>query len=1085
MPAGSSRRRLPVAALAILLALLLLAPTVETLAVGVEKLAGDLASGRFSPFANENERTLEEVLEGQVLGGFTGSSDGNYVPGASSVPPTWSMDRNGFAGSVTIDYVCQPALGAMKRLKAYDTVGSAPEYDLTVAEETLRRAGPRPGVLYDATFRCSFPVELRPSAPTPIFSPGPDAIVDSYSTSPRVPGGVSFVKDGADTFYADAGEHRGRVQLNVTFRAPSAYYRLPPLAGQSFAAIPASERPLVDDATVERAALVLARAGLSPEEARTGDVALVIRRLAQYFNAFGEGEIPGPDVYDDLYLALALGEVGCCRHRAFAFAVTVQSLGVPARVVVNEAHAFSEVRLPDGSWRQVNLGGCGRYTVRNPEGYVPFSALAGAPRAPPEPENEVPLVPIDVTLTSVPDPFEKGATVRVEGTVATADGLDEPVRALRVDLYLNATGQTAEETIDDILSGRPRSRVGPKVVGTGTTDATGAFAIDLKVPSSLATGTYALRAHGVGRRDVDRAFQSTYSDPVDVRVFARTTLALDAPSTEGKGAPFVARATVLDAAGAPVAGAPVELTIDGERALDARTDARGRARFRLTLNDTGRHALEATFPGTDTLGASQGSRAIEITRDAISIDPEIVVNRGDAWRLEGALLGDGEPVPGETVVVRPVGWPLVREDSGETALALTLTTDAAGRFAIDVRVPPAASVGALPLALESVDRGLRKVATVTILAQPLLRIAAPSVAYGDLAADWRAVVTLTDDAGAPIEDAPIAIAFAAATGERPILVSVRTNSTGAASSALPLGSDLPEGAYVVRATYGGSDALAGASTSVNLTMRAGSPPGPGVGRALAAGALVLAVAAAAGASWAARRRGLTLRGATTRALVAAGLRSRARVKLAFPAIVPPLPDAWTPGEPLVARATLERERREGREPVAGAEIVLELLRDGRVLATERARTDGTGTATAILPFPTDEGSLLVRARSRGGRRALAAEAVRPVRAADYRREVEREHRAFVAHAARLGAPVSAASSPREAESALARWAPLASAADLETIASTFEVLVFTERPVSRREFAAFVLALRRAQAQFPVSPPVDVARGGGAAVARA
>lgn len=1083
MPAGSSRRRLPVAALAILLALLLLAPTVETLAVGVERLAGDLASGRFSPFANENERSLEEVFEGQVLGGFTGSSDGNYVPGASGVPAAWSMDRNGFAGSVTIDYVCQPALGAMKRLKAYDTVGSAPDYELTVADEGLRRAGPRPGVLYDSTFRCSFPVELRPSAPTPIFSPGPDAIVDAYSTSPRVPGGVSFVKDGADTFHADAGDYRGRVLLNVTFRAPSAYYRLPPLAGQSFAAIPAAERPHLDEATVERAALVLARAGLSPDEARTGDVALVVRRLAQYFNAFGEGEIPGADVYDDLYLALGLGEVGCCRHRAFAFTVTVQALGVPARVVVNEAHAFSEVRLPDGSWRQVNLGGCGRYTVRNPEGYVPFSALAGAPRAPPQPENDVPLVPVEVALTSVPDPFEKGATVRVEGTVRTADGLDEPVRGLRVDLTLNATGDTAEETIDDILSGRPRARVAPKVVGTGTTDASGAFGIDLKVPASLAPGTYVLRAYGVGRRDVDRAFQSAYSDPVEVRVFARTTLALDAPATEGRGAPFVARATVLDAAGAPVVGVPVELTIDGERTLDSRTDARGRARFRLALNDTGRHALEASFGGTDTLGASRASRAIEVTRDAIAVDPEIVVNRGDSWLLEGMLLSDGAPVAGETIVARPSGWPLVREDTGETALAITLTTDAEGRFAIGVRVPAAASVGALPLALESVDRGLRKVATVTVLARPVLVLAAPPVAYGDLAAEWRAVVTLTDDAGAPIANAPVAVAFAPATGERPILVSVRTNSTGAASSALPLGSDLPEGSYLVRATFGGSDALAGATTSVNLTMRAGSPPGPGVGRALAAGALVLAVAAAAGASWAARRRGLTLRGGVARALVATGLRSRARVKLAFPAIVAPLPDAWTPGEPLLARATLERERRDGREPVADAEIVIELLRDGRVLATERARTDAAGTATALLPFPPEEGSLLVRARSRGGRRALSAQALRPVRAADYRREVEREHRAFVAHAARLGARVSAASSPREVEAELARWAPLASAGDLDAVASTFEALVFTEQPVSRREFAAFVLALRRAQAQFPVAASLDAARGGGAAVA--
>jgi hypothetical protein len=39
------------------------------------------------------------------------------------------------------------------------------------------------------------------------------------------------------------------------------------------------------------------------------------------------------------------------------FTVTMQALGYPARFVANNAHAFAELRYPDGRWRQIDLGG--------------------------------------------------------------------------------------------------------------------------------------------------------------------------------------------------------------------------------------------------------------------------------------------------------------------------------------------------------------------------------------------------------------------------------------------------------------------------------------------------------------------------------------------------------------------------------------------------------------------------------------------------------------------------------------------------------------------------------------------------------
>ena len=67
-----------------------------------------------------------------------------------------------------------------------------------------------------------------------------------------------------------------------------------------------------------------------------------LRRLVSYFRAFAPSEDP-PTGHDDVYLDLALSQKGVCRHRAFAFLVTALGLGLPARMVTNEAHAWVEV----------------------------------------------------------------------------------------------------------------------------------------------------------------------------------------------------------------------------------------------------------------------------------------------------------------------------------------------------------------------------------------------------------------------------------------------------------------------------------------------------------------------------------------------------------------------------------------------------------------------------------------------------------------------------------------------------------------------------------------------------------------------
>ncbi|MBX3231837.1 MAG: transglutaminase domain-containing protein [Labilithrix sp.] len=84
----------------------------------------------------------------------------------------------------------------------------------------------------------------------------------------------------------------------------------------------------------------------------------IVTKLVAYFRAF-QDSADEPKGQSDIYLDLALSQKGVCRHRSFAFLITALSLGIPARVVINEAHAWVEVN--DGhAWRRIDLGGAGR-----------------------------------------------------------------------------------------------------------------------------------------------------------------------------------------------------------------------------------------------------------------------------------------------------------------------------------------------------------------------------------------------------------------------------------------------------------------------------------------------------------------------------------------------------------------------------------------------------------------------------------------------------------------------------------------------------------------------------------------------------
>jgi transglutaminase-like putative cysteine protease len=244
-----------------------------------------------------------------------------------------------------------PSTAPFKRMSAFDAVRA--DYSLYVRDDrlfALSLGGPaRPE---EDAFYADEVVDLVPGRPVRI----PSVAAGARVLHARLGVGAEDIaftieRDGADNWSLDARSLRPvRARLVMELAAPRAAFG-GPFGDPSWSALPLVP-PLPDnvarDAAVVRAAIGVSRA-MSPRAA--------VARLVDYFRGFA----PSSDLprrQSSIYVDLALSKKGVCRHRAFAFMITAQSLGLPARMVVNEVHAWVEVH--DGAlWRRVDLGGAG------------------------------------------------------------------------------------------------------------------------------------------------------------------------------------------------------------------------------------------------------------------------------------------------------------------------------------------------------------------------------------------------------------------------------------------------------------------------------------------------------------------------------------------------------------------------------------------------------------------------------------------------------------------------------------------------------------------------------------------------------
>ncbi len=301
------------------------------------------------PLRRDDERPM---LAGQGDGAF------GDPPGRRS--PSFRPDRiTELEGTLGYYEVFTPGITPFKRVSALDGVtlndgvpvlGVVDDGRVTVPVEGLTAVAP------DERQRDRFwgnvVLDFSEGARVPLPTVSPESRILSLHSEPEVE--LIIERDGADNFFAVAKSAvPQQVRVIYVIDAPRTYF------GASLPTAPTDS--LVDEvqplpAEVERSALTFARE-LGITRGMPLDVAL--RALVDHFRSFEESKTPPRDT-GNIYLDLARGRRGVCRHRVYGFVITALALGIPSRFVQNEAHAWAELKLPELGWLRLDLGGAAR-----------------------------------------------------------------------------------------------------------------------------------------------------------------------------------------------------------------------------------------------------------------------------------------------------------------------------------------------------------------------------------------------------------------------------------------------------------------------------------------------------------------------------------------------------------------------------------------------------------------------------------------------------------------------------------------------------------------------------------------------------
>jgi hypothetical protein len=361
---------------------------------------------------------------------------------------------------------------------------------------------------------------------------------------------IQLARDGNGMVWARAAK-AGPATLDLTWAVDAAYYDLAVPADASFGDVPEAMRPALD-ARMQALGVRVAEVAGAQQQTYAG----TIGTLVGFFRGFQGGALPTRAEVTDDVLASAQSRIGCARQRAEAFTLAAQALGIPAHLVVNEAHAFSEVYVPRFGWRMADLGGCGAYQVAPRPSFTELRVQQDLPYAghdAPQSEPDPGAAPAAtaIAITQSPSSLKRGSDFALAGQ-ATA-GPDQVPAGIPITFTYNRTKAT------------PGTAFCATVTQTG-----GRFQAVCRLAADTPSGNLQLVARLAPTVLAGKPAAASWSDP-PFTVQKATALAVAGPlvvrATDEDGLPLAGRLLHLDGAGG-----------DGARALLA-TDASGFVRL--------------------------------------------------------------------------------------------------------------------------------------------------------------------------------------------------------------------------------------------------------------------------------------------------------------------------------------------------------------------------------------------------------------------------------------------------------------------------------------------------------------------------
>ena len=462
---------------------------------------------------------------GPVLGTKDFSADR-----ATSMRPD---ENTGSDGTLHYVSVFNPDVLPFKRMSAFDSTDG----DFTLHVARSAQVELPVGGTTDASTRDRFwgdvEIQLAPGVEVPLPSVAPDMRILSYEAKPSVH--LAFSKDGADNYFVRTDDPGAQGTYHVVFFADAdAGYFAPQLPPHKYrvrevgARAPAELVAAMPDNVRHEAEITLEHLGVDADM----DLGVAFNKLVGYFRAFQAGDLKSHS--GNTYRDLCDSQVGVCRHRSFAFMITANALGIPTRLVENEAHAFVEVWFPERGWQRIDLGGAAlrmdvagasNKTLHRPRAEDPFAkppeytqsytqlegdirglstqqladkkrpldeAPASGSTAGPgnggnssvspdriTPDPTLPHVAQDpkkptprLLVTQAATSAYRGDLLHVEG-IARVDA--KPLADHVVAVYLSPAGENGQHAVQ---------------IGSAKTAADGTFRVDLPVPGGLSLSTY-------------------------------------------------------------------------------------------------------------------------------------------------------------------------------------------------------------------------------------------------------------------------------------------------------------------------------------------------------------------------------------------------------------------------------------------------------------------------------------------------------------------------------------------------------------------------------------------------------------------